>query len=192
MLNAAHLPLEDSVCRIRELAERDAGAYAIGTDDALVQSYAHLPEPHYTADSVIALIDGAVRTGWNSGDLAVLTIADPATDDFCGSLVLFDAAGRSAEVGFWLTPDARGGGRARAALELAQRFARRCGLESLRARTVTDNAASQRVLASAGFTDVGRTVDTTPSGRRAELIHYEVDLHTRTTKRTSGELSRPR
>lgn len=176
MLNATHLPLENRVCRIRELAYRDARAYALGTQDSLVQSYAHLPDSDYTVESVTALIDGEIRAGWDRGDLAVLAIADTQTDDFRGSVVLFDLADRGAEVGFWLAVEARGAGLASASLELTQRFARLCGLESLRARTVTDNTASQRVLARAGFADVARTHEAAPSGRRVGLIHYKVDL----------------
>lgn len=176
MLKATHLPLENRVCRIRELASRDARAYAWGTDDPLVQSHAHLPDADYTVESVNALIDGEIRAGWDRGDLAVLAIAQTPTDEFQGSVVLFDVTARSAEVGFWLVSAARGAGLAAAAVELTQRFARLCGLESLRARTVTGNTASQRVLARAGFAEIARSHGATPSGRHAALIHYEVDL----------------
>lgn len=105
-----------------------------------------------------------------------MAIADTQDDDFQGSVVLFDVADGSAEVGFWLVAEARGAGLASAAVELAQRFARLCGLESLRTRTVTDNTTSQRVLMRAGFAEVARTHEATPSGRHATLIHYEADL----------------
>ncbi|HIT75381.1 MAG TPA: GNAT family N-acetyltransferase, partial [Candidatus Avipropionibacterium avicola] len=154
MLSTEHLPLENARARLRPMRLDDAADYAEGTEDELVRTFAHLPEPHYTTASVTAMIEGAVRDGLDRGDLAVLTIADPRDDRFAGSLVLFDVTsgseGAMAEIGFWLHPRARGAGRAVAAVDLAARFARRCGLTRLTARTVTDNAASRHTLLRAG------------------------------------------
>ncbi|NLT26309.1 MAG: GNAT family N-acetyltransferase, partial [Microbacteriaceae bacterium] len=157
----------------RRLAHGDAAAYAAGTEDPAVRAYAHLPAPRYTTGSVIEMIDGAVRLGLERGDLAVLALADPATDEFAGSLVLFDATDSRAEVGFWVHPDSRGRGLSGAGLELAARFARLSGLDRLTARTVVDNAGSRRVLETAGFAPTQRARGTTPSGAEAELLHYE-------------------
>ncbi|WP_182358636.1 hypothetical protein [Tomitella gaofuii] len=38
-------------------------------------------------------LDGDIRVGFDPGDLAVLAIARPDTDEFAGSLVLFDISG---------------------------------------------------------------------------------------------------
>ncbi|HIY65373.1 MAG TPA: GNAT family N-acetyltransferase, partial [Candidatus Agrococcus pullicola] len=72
------------------MEHKDAAAYAVGADDPRVREFAHLPEPEYTEASVSRLIDGVIREGLFRGDLAVLTIADPGTDEFIGSLVLFN------------------------------------------------------------------------------------------------------
>lgn len=173
MLDAGHLPIQNDTCRIRPLEHQDARAYADGTEDALVRANAHLPETRYTAESVSELIDGALRTGLDSGELAVLAIAHPETNDFRGSVVLFDVVNDSAEVGFWLAPAARGEGLASASLRLSQQFARHCGLFSLKARTTAENTASQHVLSNTGFTEVSRGTELTPAGREADLIHYE-------------------
>ncbi|PXA80317.1 GNAT family N-acetyltransferase [Auritidibacter sp. NML120636] len=114
--------------------------------------------------------------GLSSGTLAVLALADAETDHFVGSLVLFDIRHDDAEVGFWIHPDARGTGHARRGLELASRFAHRNGLQTLTARTLPDNEASQRCLAAAGFRKVARSVGATPAGEHKELIHYRLNL----------------
>ena len=108
---------------------------------------------------------GSIRDGLERGDLAVLAIADPMTDKFAGSLVLFDVKDHSAEVGFWMHPDWRGRGITAAALSLAVEFTRRSGLTTLSARTVPENAASRRVLARAGFLEAGTRRDIAPSGQ---------------------------
>ena len=173
MLDAAFLPLRNDHVRLRQLHHGDAAAYAAGTDDPAVQRYGHLPEPTYTPTSVKTLIDGEVRAGLERGDLAVLAIAKAETDEFAGSLVIFDVSGDQAEVGFWVHPDHRGGGVGAAALDLAAQFTHRSGLKRLTARTATDNVGSQLVLTRAGFVETGREVGTAPSGHDLALIQYE-------------------
>ncbi|HJG81306.1 MAG TPA: GNAT family N-acetyltransferase [Brevibacterium senegalense] len=175
MLDARLLPLRNDLARLREMRLDDAHAYAAGAADAQVRTYAHLPEPEYTEASVTALISGEIRDGLRRGDLAVLTIADPDTDAFAGSLVLFGPADGAIEVGFWVHSAHRGRGRARAAVALAVEFARRCGFERVTARTVPDNHASRRVLEQAGFDGGAEERDVAPSGREAVLLHYTWD-----------------
>lgn len=173
MLDAGLLPIRNARARLRQLRHDDAVAYATGTADPAIQRYGHLPEPSYTPMSVRAMIDDEVRTGLLRGDLAVLAIARVDTDEFAGSLVVFDVSEDAAEVGFWVHPDHRGNGIGAAALDLTAEFARRTGLTRLAARTATDNAASQRVLIRAGFVETGRAIGTAPSGHDLTLIHYE-------------------
>lgn len=90
------------------------------------------------------MIDGVISEGLDDGELAVLTIAEAQTDRFIGSLVVFDVTSETAEVGFWLHPDARGAGPTGAELALAAQFAGESGLNLLTARTVIDNVPSQR------------------------------------------------
>ncbi|AHD20157.1 acetyltransferase [Rhodococcus pyridinivorans SB3094] len=176
MLNTRLLPLRNDRAQLRAMIGDDAAAYAAGTADPLVRRYAHLPEPAYTEASVAALIDGEIRHGLERGDLAVLTIVDPETDRFAGSLVLFDIVDEEAEVGFWLHPHGRGKGLAADALELAAELARRSGLLRLTARTLPENEASQRVLERCGYIRGDRTRTVTPSGAEALAVHYSRDL----------------
>lgn len=172
MLDASTLPITFENTRLRPLSELDADAYAAGTKDEAVRRFGHLPESDYTPESVRRMIRDEVAEGLSSGTLAVLALADAETGRFVGSLVLFDVSSETAEVGFWIHPDARGAGHARRGLELASRFARNSGLRTLTARTLLENKASQRCLTSAGFHEVERAVGTTPAGQREELFHY--------------------
>lgn len=176
MLDSSLLPLDGTDTRLRPLADKDAQAFAEGTRDADVRQYGHLPDPTYTPDSVRAMVRDEVVPGLARGSLAVLTIADVSTDDFCGSLVLFDVTDDHAEVGFWLHPSHRGNGRTAEALDLAATFARHSGLSQLTARTVPVNTASRHVLTRAGFVPVGRTADRAPSGHTTTLLHYVYDI----------------
>ena len=182
MLEPTVLPLQNSRARLRPLTCDDATAYAAGTDDEAVREFGHLPEPEYTETSVIELVDGVIREGLERGDLAVLTMADPATDAFGGSLVLFGASDGSVEVGFWVHPDHRGKGIASAALALAVEFVRRSGITRLVARTVPENQASRRILERAGFDQGKTTRDVAPSGQQIMLMHYLLDLEPMTLR----------
>lgn len=173
MLDANHLPLTDGRARLRSMTHADATLYADGTEDAAVRKYAHLPAARYTPQSVRRMIDSSLAEGLARGDLAVLTVADAATDRFVGSLVLFDVSDDAAEVGFWMRPEARGAGLAGAALGLAARLARRSGLRTLTARTLVENHASRHVLGRAGFVPGEQARSTAPSGELLEMIPYQ-------------------
>ena len=160
MLDATNLPITFENTCLRPLSELDADAYAAGTKDGAVRRFAHLPEPDYTPESVRRMMRRMIReevaTGLSSGTLAVLALADAETDQFVGSMVLFDVSSEAAEVGFWIHPGARGCGHAGRGLELASRFARTSGLRTLTARTLLENKASQHCLTTAGFRETGR------------------------------------
>lgn len=169
----AMLPRSSRCVTLRPLEHRDATAYAAGAADPDVRRLAYLPEPEYTPGRVRELIDTTVEEGLSSGTLAVLALADAATDDFLGSMVIFDVTVDSAEVGFWVAPAGRGRGVAAAGLRLACDLARARGMTHLRARTDVDNAASRTVLERAGFRPVGAPAPgTTPSGAVATMQEY--------------------
>ncbi|UPK74118.1 GNAT family N-acetyltransferase [Nocardioidaceae bacterium SCSIO 66511] len=176
MLKASLLPLRSDRVVLRAMRREDAGAYAAGTSDPSVREYAHLPEPEYTEESVLALIEGPIKEGLASGDLAVLTMTVPSTDEFAGSLVLFGPTGTSIEVGFWVHPDYRGRGLSADALALAHDFARRSGFTTVTARTAPKNSASQRTLDRSGYLRSGSAPGTTPAGESMDLLHYRRPL----------------
>ncbi|MFD6243390.1 MULTISPECIES: GNAT family N-acetyltransferase [Streptomyces diastaticus group] len=186
MLCSSLLPLQGDGVRLRRLRAADAFAYVEGARDAAVRRYGHLPESEYTLHSVREMIDRDVDPGLESGHLAVLAIADGASDAFMGSLVLFDVTERGAEVGFWVHPAHRGRGATATALRLAARFASGSGLRELTARTLPENTASQRVLETAGFGQTGVATGATPSGQQVELLHYVRQVGNSTASREGG------
>lgn len=169
----ALLPIARAGVMIRPLGADDAAAYAAGTADVDVRRFAHLPEPHYTPALVVEQVDSIITPGLVSGTLAVLAIAESGSEEFLGSVVLFDVAGDRAEVGFWLAAAARGRGAAQQAVECTVELGTRMGLGELYARTASENAASMRTLAAAGFAPYGDVeLGTAPSGEQALLQHY--------------------
>lgn len=175
MIDSSILPLRAGHVILRPLENRDAEAFAGGTDDPLVQVYGHLPEPNYSTASVTTMINEEATPGLMRGDLAVLAIAD-SNDDFAGSLVLFNVTADEAEVGFWLHPEFRGAGMSTTAVELAAQLAVRSGMVRLFARTAVENVTSQRVLAQAGFEKINRSSGIAPSGEKLSLVSFQRHL----------------
>jgi ribosomal-protein-alanine N-acetyltransferase len=171
------LPVTEGRVRVRALQYGDAAAFARGSGDESVKRHGHLPFPDYTEDIVREQIDGAIAKGLADGSLAVLAIADALSDDFLGSIVLFNVREDRAEVGFWLAPWGRGRGAAGEALSVAGRLAAHLGLDLLDARTTPENEASRRTLLSAGYHQVGepQTV-TAPSGAVVTALTFECSV----------------
>lgn len=173
----AVLPISDGVVTIRTMSDSDAEAYAAGTNDASVKRFAHLPLEVYTPQIVRDMIQGAIADGLRDGTLAVLTISDASSDSFLGSLVIFDVKLDDAEIGYWVAPKHRGRKVSGRALALAVEMARKLGLEKLRARTVQENPASERVLLNAGFEQVGEArPEVVPSGKTEMSVNYLFDV----------------
>ncbi|ODQ84588.1 GNAT family N-acetyltransferase [Mycolicibacterium holsaticum] len=170
---ADRLPRTEGDVTVRRLRHDDAQPFAVGTQDHAVRRYGHLPLPQYSAQTVRDQIDGVIADGLADGSLAVLAIADAASDEFLGSIVLFDIGETHAEVGFWLSPQARGRGAAQQALAAVARIAAANGLTHLTARTVPENAGSRRVLEGAGFAQKGEPQpQVTPSGETATVLIF--------------------
>ena len=177
MLASSVLPLVSDTTRLRRMTDADAAAYAAGTADDAVRRFGHLPEPEYTPESVRTMIREVVEPSLADGTLAVLALADAESDEFVGSMVIFDIGTESAEVSFWIAPEQRGAGHATRGLDLAATLAQDSGLSALTARTATANSASQQCLINAGFVETSRQADTTPADVREEVIHYRRRLY---------------
>lgn len=173
----AVLPISDGVVTIRAMSEADAEAYAAGTNDPLVKHFAHLPLEKYTPHIVRDMIQGVITAGLHDGSLAVLTISDAHSNLFLGSLVIFDISADDAEIGYWVAPAHRGQKVSGRALTLAVQMARKLGLKQLRARTVQENPASEKVLLNAGFEQVGEArEEIVPSGKTEMSVNYLVKI----------------
>lgn len=114
-------------------------------------------------------------------------IADRETDQALGDLDVFVRGGTLdgsdvAEIGYQLTPSARGRGMASEAARLAVAHALRpaaeggLGVRRLVAETAADNEASNAVLRRAGFVEYGRehAVDALPDGTYGDALYWEL------------------
>lgn len=168
-------PLTDSVIRVRRLGPCDAVAFVDGTADPQVRQFAHLPLDEYTEQIFLEQLRGVIADGLRDGNLAVLAVANAATDEFWGSITLFDVdyTGGRAEIGFWVTPASRGRGAAVRAVKLVAWWAARLGIGELMARADAANRPSCAVLERADFTLVdGPAEQTAPSGRTFTGLTY--------------------
>lgn len=171
------LPGREGDVSVRRLGHHDADAYAAGTEDDAVQRYGHLPLTEYSPQIVRDQIDHEIGQGLDDGSLAVLAIADAESDEFLGSIVVFDVRPDRAEVGFWLAPQARGRGAARNGLRAVLRLAADAGLRYLDARTDSANDGSRRVLEAAGFVQTeGPHDELAPSGELVNVLTFERSL----------------
>lgn len=175
MLDSSFLPLTDGVRSIRLVAVQDIERYLAGTQDPLVQRFGYLPVSEPTRHAVVEIVDTHAPEGMRRGDLGLLSIVDEH-DKFLGSLVLFNVTRENGEVGLWLLPEGRGVGHGLGALQLATKFAKQCGLTELTARTVVDNYSSKHAIERAGFQEVARGTDKTPSGEEAPHVYYRIRL----------------
>lgn len=130
------------------------------------------------------LLARGVAQGW--------CLADAATGAARGDVVIFSSTGALAdadtgELGYWLSPSARGQGLLAAALRavIAHAFTPAepgdlagvtgLGLRRLVAETAADNHGSNRALERAGFTIWGREEAATgPDGRPGPALHWEL------------------
>jgi RimJ/RimL family protein N-acetyltransferase len=114
-----------------------------------------LPSPYTSGDAATWRHQSACRAA--DGTAVVWAVAD-ASDRLVGAVNLFDLEdGRSAELGYWTHPDARGQGLTVEACRLALRHAfldgedGALGLEQVHAFAAVGNQASRGVLTSAGL-----------------------------------------
>ncbi|GAB3420638.1 GNAT family N-acetyltransferase [Flindersiella endophytica] len=162
--------LNGSVCVLRRFRDADARACVEGCSDPQTRHWiGGLPDP-YTYEAALGYIQS--REEEHASGLGIYwAAADPETDRMIGAFALMDvnASLRSAEVGYWMHPAARGRGVATDAVRVLVRHASipvdegGLGLRRLTLRAAAGNVGSQRVAAKAGFTATG-------TSRSAELL----------------------
>jgi [ribosomal protein S5]-alanine N-acetyltransferase len=93
------------------------------------------------------------RRGWVDGTGAFFAVCDAQKNAAClGQVFVEPGEDRRADVGFWLLPWARGGGRAVRAVTLASLWAfREAGIERLQLWVEPANVPSTRVAERSGF-----------------------------------------
>lgn len=139
----------------------DAGALTAAWADPEVARWAAVPEDRSAAAAERWVAgEGRRRAAGLAVDLVICRLAAEA--DVLGEvgLVMVGRARRWAEAGWWLTPDARGAGRAAASLRLMTVWSQDAlALERLFARIEPANLAAGRVAERAGWRPAGTTSD---------------------------------
>lgn len=102
-----------------------------------------------------------------------LMLVDKNVAEPVGIVDLYDisASNRTAWVGIYVRPAFRGNGLGKKALQMLEDYCRRLlNLRILAAKIASENAASQRLFAKAGYTECGRLRDWLVSADRAQDI----------------------
>jgi RimJ/RimL family protein N-acetyltransferase len=157
---------------LRALAAADIPDVQLSCADELTQRWLPLPDP-YTLEAAADYCTVTAPRFRESGDGICLAMADPDSGRLLGSISLKETNWRAltSEVGYWVSPWARGRGLAAEATRLlAEWLLGEQGFERLELRAATGNTASQRVAVKAGFTHEGML-------RNAGFVHAgRVDL----------------
>jgi RimJ/RimL family protein N-acetyltransferase len=166
--------LTDGIVLIRPYAPADAPAEVQAhADDATLALMLGMDKAP-TVDELVT----TTRTGTYPDRTPTLSIADATTDDFLGGIGLdrVDWRHRRGEVGFWITPAARGRGLAKRAIRLIAGWAfDELGLKRMELTTTPENAATRGLALRLGFREEGtmrqRNLE---RGRRVDVMMFAV------------------
>jgi [ribosomal protein S5]-alanine N-acetyltransferase len=167
-------PLAAGGIALRRLEPGDVPWITAACSDRELSRYIPgIPYPYAEADAR-GFVERAARA-WAEDSAATFVISHAPDGRGLGTIALHLAAGDAglAEVGYWLTREARGHGAATIAVQLVSRWAFTViGIDRLSLQTAPENVASQRVAQRAGFTREGllRAWMPTPDGRRHSVM----------------------
>ena len=166
-------PLAAGGIVLRTLEPRDIPWITAACSDRELSRY--VPAIPYPTQRRMPGASSSEPRAWAEGSAATFVISNVADGTGLGTIGLHLAAGDTgvAQVGYWLTREARGRGAATIAVQLVSRWAfAAVGIDRLSLQTAPGNVASQRVAERAGFTREGllRAWMPTPDGRRHSVM----------------------
>jgi len=179
--------------RIRLHRLEDAPAILRGLTDAeILRAAAIAVQDGLTEEAVARRIATTWPEARRRGDFAPLAIADAATDEYLGNVLLhsFEWEERTCEIGYWLLPEARGQGRSAVAARLVAIWAiDDLGMQRVEAAVNVGNEASLRSIERAGFVREGTLRSVAhPNGTRGDhevfsLLRSDLGPRRRRSKR---------
>jgi RimJ/RimL family protein N-acetyltransferase len=150
-------PLSDGVVTLRPWGEPgDVEAITAACNDrAIAEFLDQIPSP-YTEKDARAYIESS-QFGWRQGTMTNFAIVSAgAAVGSIGVRWLEGLEAGTAEVGYWMAPEARGRGVCTRALRLVSRWVLAdAGASRLQLRADEENVASNKVAQNAGFTREG-------------------------------------
>ncbi|MGW4544078.1 GNAT family N-acetyltransferase [Streptomyces chartreusis] len=138
---------------LRPFSSSDIADTQASCSDSLTQQWLPLPQP-YTLDDATAWCTKVAPALHESGDGIHFAVTDYDTGRLMGTVGLkkTDWRARVSEVGYWISPWARGNGIATEATRaLARWLLTDQQFQRLELRAATENTASQKVALRAGF-----------------------------------------
>ena len=174
MLTPPDPPLADDVVALEPLRATHVPAMHALADDADVERFTLLPTT-LDLETARSWVERYI-VGWGEGTLGGFAIESAAERAFLGfiGIVRYDAAGRTAELGYIVAPEARGRGVAARALGLLTAW---CldglGLERVELRIDPANLPSVRLAERVGYVREG-VLRSMPfkDGLRVDLVVY--------------------
>lgn len=147
--------LSDGVVALDPMIDEDIPRIVAGAADAEIQRWLPLPSPYTEASARQFLADQAAAAAAGQGlNFAVRRAGAPL---LCGSMgISFSARRSEGEIGYWISPDARGEGLASRGIRVLARWAiDRFALQRVEMLVQPGNVASQRACWRAGATEEG-------------------------------------
>ncbi|WP_147796569.1 GNAT family N-acetyltransferase [Cellulomonas sp. Y8] len=143
--------LTDGVVVLRAPGPADVDRIDALCQDRAIQEWTTVPSP-YTREDAQSFVTGYVADGWARGTTLNWAVRDAADDTLLGMVGLGMEGTGSAEIGYWLAPEARGRGLMSRSVELVLDAAfGRLGLVRVFWRAFVGNGPSRAVAERAGF-----------------------------------------
>ncbi|MGU3293089.1 GNAT family N-acetyltransferase [Williamsia sp. M5A3_1d] len=161
--------LTDGVITLRPLGVDDVDSVLATCLDPDSAAFTSIPSPFTRADAV-EFVDSSAQRAWPGFEMAI-TDADGALIGTCG-LRIRDEESAVTEIGYMVSPWARGRGIATRATLLLIDYSWSIGARRIALDAHADNPASRRVAARCGFVEEGvlRSARLGKDGRRHDLV----------------------
>jgi RimJ/RimL family protein N-acetyltransferase len=171
-------PLSDGVVTLRPWGEEgDVEAITAACNDRAIADFLDLIPSPYTEDDAREYLE-VCREGWADGTQTNFAITEGGGPLGSVGVRWVERDQGVAEVGYWVSAEARGRGLCTRAVRLVSRWVlTECGGERLQLRADEQNVASRKVAENAGFTEEGILRSSRYNarlGRRVDFVMYSL------------------